>query len=75
MGMDRSSWPTMVRLGLWGLNRETAWMCFWLAIVMGVGCVGYGFFDNRTLVGGLFVLAAPWYYLSIQWVDRHGAWQ
>ena len=67
--------PLWVRVGLWGLpNRASAWAFVWLSIVIAAGCVAYGFVDWRFFSGGVMVLAALWYYLSIRWVDRHGRW-
>lgn len=75
MGTDRSMWPVMVRLGLWGLsNRASAWAFFWLSIALAVASVAYGFKDPRFFAGSLLVFAALWYYLSIRWVDQHGSW-
>jgi hypothetical protein len=75
MGVDRSTWPVMVQLGLWGLpTRGAAWGCFWFSLAVAAGCVAYGFVDWRFHVGGLMAFAALWYYLSIRWVDRHGSW-
>jgi len=65
----------MVRLGLWGLNREGGWFFFWLTVAIAVGCVAYGFVDQRFFIGGLLLLAAWWYYYAIRWVDRHGGWK
>src|SRR5262245_44414460 len=32
MSVDRSTWPVMVRLGLWGISsRGAAWAFFWLS--------------------------------------------
>lgn len=73
--VDRSKWPMMVRLGLWGLStRGAAWACFWLALAIAAGCVAYGFVEPRAFGGGLMVLAALWYYLAIRWVDQHSRW-
>lgn len=76
MSVDRSAWPVMVRLGLWGLpSRRAARGFFWLAVAIAVGCIAYGFLDRRSFfIGGFAVFAALWYYLSIRWVDRHSAW-
>lgn len=75
MGLDRGEWPIMVRLGLWGLPRRwAAWIFFWVSIGISVGCVAYGFVERRFLIGGVMVLAALWYYLSIRWVDKHASW-
>ena len=75
MSVDRSTWPLMVRLGLWGLpNRLSAWLFFWLSIALAVGCVAYGFVNPLFFAGSLVILAAWWYYLAIQWVDQNGNW-
>jgi hypothetical protein len=75
MGVDRSTWPVMVRLGLWGLpTRGAAWAFFWLSIAIAVGFVAYGLVDRRFFAGGIMVFAALWYYLCIRWVDHHSTW-
>jgi hypothetical protein len=54
-GVDRSTWPVMVRIGLWGLKtRGSAWAFVVLSIVLAVGSVIYGF------VNPLFLPAASW---------------
>jgi hypothetical protein len=75
MGVDRSDWPIMVRLGLWGVSsRRAAWAFCWLSLVIAAGCAAYGFINPFGYIGGLMVFAALWYYLSIRWVDRHSRW-
>ncbi len=75
MGVDRSKWPVMVRIGLWGLpNRGAAWLFFGLSIALTVAGLLYGFVDQRFFIGAIFILAALWYYLSIRWVDKHSNW-
>ena len=75
MSVDRSKWPMMVRLGLWGLpNRFAAWAFFWLSLAIAAGCVAYGFVNPLAFIGGQMVFAALWYYLSIRWVDLHSSW-
>lgn len=75
MDVDRSTWPLMVRLGLWGLSsRGAAWAFFWLSLAIALGCVAFGFVHWRFFIGGGMVFAALWYYLSIRWVDRYGTW-
>ena len=72
---NRSNWPFMVRLGLWGLpNRASAWAFFWLSIAIATGCVAYGIVDSRISIGGVMALAALWYFLSIRWVDQNDQW-
>jgi len=61
--VDRSKWPMMVQLGLWGLrSRAAARGVFWLCLAMAAGCPP-------------MVLAALWIHLSIRWVDHHGGWE
>ena len=70
MAVDRDTWPFLVRLALWQIpTRNIAWVFFWLSLAIAAGCVAYGF-----KLGGLMVLAAVWYYLSILWVDKYSAW-
>lgn len=75
MAVDRSLWPMMVQVALWGLpNRLAAWAFFWLSLGIAVGCVAYGSTNPRAFIGGLMVFASLWYFLSIRWVDQHGSW-
>jgi len=75
MSVDRSNWPMMVRVGLWGLqNWMAAWGFFWVSLAIAAGCVAYGFVNPRAFIGGLALFAALWYYLCIRWVDQHGSW-
>jgi hypothetical protein len=67
--------PWWVRVGLWGISsRRSAWTCVWLSIALGVVCVAYGFWNRLFSIGGVWFLAALWYVLAIQWVDRHESW-
>lgn len=75
MSVDRSRWPVLVRLGLWGLESRKAAQAFWvLSMALSAACVLYGFVDRRFFLGALFGLASLWYYLCIRWVDQHGSW-
>jgi hypothetical protein len=68
-------WPWWVALGLWGLpGRGWAWGCFWLSLLLSAACVAAGFVFWPAFLGGIWVLAAWWYYAAIRWVDRHGDW-
>jgi len=51
-------------------------------VALAVGCIAYGFVDQRFFMGVLMAVgavtmaaAALWYYLAIRWVDRHGRWR
>jgi hypothetical protein len=73
--MDRSSWPLLVRFGLWGLpTRISAWACFWISVVLAGASVAVGFVLPIAFAGGGLVFAALWYYLAIRWVDQHSRW-
>lgn len=75
VNLDRSTWPIMVRLGLWGIpNRGIAWAFVWVSIACAVGGVAVGFFHPLGFLGLFMLFAALWYYLSIRWVDQHGSW-
>ncbi|MCE9567121.1 MAG: hypothetical protein K8U57_34395 [Planctomycetes bacterium] len=45
-----------------------------LSVVAAIGCVVYGFWDERYFFGIGFLLAALMYWESIRWVDRNGSW-
>jgi hypothetical protein len=75
MAVDRREWPLWVSIALWGLStRASAWLFFWLSILIAAGSLAYSLIDARFTLGGLLVLAALWYYLAIRWVDRHSSW-
>ena len=75
MKVDRSKWPSLVRLGLWGIpTRKFAWVFVFLSVVLAVSFVAFGFLEPRLKIGGLFVFAALAYYLSIRWVDQNSSW-
>jgi len=75
MAVDRRDWPVLVRAGLWSIpNRASAWAFVWIALALAAAGIAYGFVNPIGFVGGLFVFASLWYYLSIRWVDRHGGW-
>ncbi|MCS7045984.1 MAG: hypothetical protein NZO58_06480 [Gemmataceae bacterium] len=75
MKADRSTWPLLVWIGLWGLpTRRWAWLFVWLSLGLSAGSVALGFFHPLAFVGALFVIAALWYYLAIRWVDKHSSW-
>jgi hypothetical protein len=67
--------PLWVKMGVWGLpNRASVWAFFWLSLILAGVCLVYSFWNIRALGGGLFLLAALWYYLTIRWIDRHDHW-
>lgn len=75
MAVDRTNWPVMVKLGLWGLpTRGSAWAFVWLSLVVAAVGLAVGFVFPLAFVGTLTVFAALWYYLSIRWVDANGRW-
>jgi hypothetical protein len=75
MAVDRSKWPMMVQIGLWGLsNRASAWVFVWLSLAIAAGCVAYGFINHLWFIGSMMVIAALWYFLSIRWVDHNSSW-
>jgi hypothetical protein len=75
MSVDRSKWPLMVRVALWGVpSRRAAWAFFCVCLAIGLASVAYGFVNRRFFGGGAFLFAALWYYLSIRWVDQRGTW-
>lgn len=76
MKTDRSQWPALVRLGLWGISGRTGAWCFvWGMVFVGLGGLGYGLAEPRFLgVGVVGLVGALWYFLALRWVDRHGRW-
>lgn len=75
MAADRSKWPTMVRIGLWGVPNRTAAWCFAAAsLILALVCVILGFKYPRFFAGIVFIFSALWYFYSIRWVDKHNQW-
>lgn len=75
MPADRSKWPPMVRIGLWGVpNRTAAWAFAAGSLILALVCVAISFKDPRYIGGAALLFAALWYYLSIRWVDKHSHW-
>lgn len=73
--VDRSTWPIMVRIGLWGIaSRKLAWFFVWLSVACAAACVAYGFIQFKFFMGAAILFAALWYYLSIKWVDQTSSW-
>ncbi len=76
MSVDRSKWPVLVQLGLWGLpGRGWAWAFFWLCMAMAIASIPLGFLLHPVCFFGiLMAFASVWYYLSIRWVDENSQW-
>jgi len=76
MASDRSGWPILVQVGLWGLpTRGSAWGFFWFSMALVIASIPCGFLIHPIcFLGVLMVLAALWYYLSIRWVDQNSRW-
>ena len=75
--ISRNSYPTWVKLSLWGLTSRTSVVAFaWASLAVALGLVTYAAVasEPRLYVGALFVLAAVAYWRAIVWVDRHGSW-
>jgi hypothetical protein len=72
---SRAGRPWWVRFGLWGLKTRASAQAFvWGCVALGAGCLAYSVVDPRFAFGGVMLLAAAWYWLSIRWVDRNGGW-
>jgi hypothetical protein len=67
--------PWWVEISLVGASSRSG-QCtfFWLSVVLGTACVIYGFRDRRFFRGAVVFLAAFWYWMTIRWMDQHGAW-
>lgn len=75
MSVDRRKWPSMVRIGLWGVrNRAMAWAFAGGSVLLAIVCFALSSKDPRFFGGVAFLFAALWYYLAIRWVDRHDQW-
>ena len=75
MKKSRDEWPVMVHIALLGItSRSLAWAFFWMTVALGSMFIICAFFDLRFLIGCGFYLAAIWYYLAIEWVDKNGEW-
>lgn len=73
---NREAWPTLVRVGLVGLETRRVAVGFArVTTAVAVACLACGFEDEWFfLFGGLLGLAAGWCFLSICWVDYNGHW-
>lgn len=68
--------PLWVQIGLWGLpTRRAVWACFWFSIVVATASAVYGFWERRSFIGLIFLLAAFGYWSLIRWMDRHDSWR
>lgn len=75
VNLERSTWPIMVRIGLWGVpTRRGAWIFFWLSIAGALGGGVVGFLHPIGFLALILLFSALWYYLCIRWVDQHGGW-
>lgn len=75
MTVDRSKWPPMVRIGLWGVpNRSAAWVFVVGSLTLAIASLVLGFKEPRLFGGIAFVFAALWYYWAIRWVDHNDRW-
>ncbi len=73
--VPRRDYPWWVKLSMWGVpGRAGLWAFVALSLLCAAACVAYGFWDERFFAGGLFILSALPYWLTIRWVDRHGSW-
>ncbi|MBK7993200.1 MAG: hypothetical protein IPK14_07160 [Blastocatellia bacterium] len=70
--------PLWVKLAVSGLSsRITAWICFWLSILLMASVAIYTIWLGWTqgsLLSILFIVAPIWYYLAIKWMDRNDQW-
>lgn len=59
MRISRSDYPWWVKLGMWGVpGRAGLWAFVALSVTAAIGCVGYGFWDQRCFFGVWFLLSA-----------------
>jgi hypothetical protein len=70
--------PIWVKLAISGLSsRITAWICFWLSILLMASVAIYtiwlGWLQG-SLLSILFIVAPVWYYLAIKWMDKNNQW-
>ena len=68
--------PWWVVVGLWGVpSRAAARMYLWGTVGVAAACAVLGFLFPPAWLGVLMLLASAWYWASIRWKDRHGAWR
>jgi hypothetical protein len=73
--VPRANYPWWVKTSLWGVpGRAGLWACVVVSILTAFTSIVLGFIDGRFFAGGVLVLAAVPYCLSIRWIDRHGSW-
>lgn len=73
---NTSGFPWWVSFGLWGIAKRKNAMAFtWFCVALGVLSAAYGFVDPSYFAGIGFFLAAWWYWVAIQWVDKNAKWE
>lgn len=71
----RDDMPELVYLGLWGIETRRAALAFmWGCIAVGVGSAIVMLRLPQAHVGVFLLLAAPWYWYAIRWVDKNSTW-
>lgn len=71
------TYPTWVKLSLWGLGSRASALGFvWLSVIAAIGLVAYAVRsgDARFYAGAGFLASACLYWRAVVWVDRHGDW-
>lgn len=71
----KKEYPWWVKLSMMGVpGRAGLWACVAVSLLLAAGGLYFWQSDARARPFTLFAIAALPYWLSIRWVDRHGAW-
>jgi len=74
--MERTdTMPLWVFLALMNIDtRKGARILFWCSFAFTLFCIPLSWYLNDWWWLGMMVPITLWYWLSIQWVDNHSAW-
>ena len=71
----KENMPLWVFLGLMNIEtRKGALILFRCSLAFALFCIPLSYYLNDWWWLGMMVPITLWYWLSIQWVDNHSAW-
>jgi len=67
--------PLWVFLALMNIEtRKGAMILFWCSFAFMLFCIPLSYYLDDWWWLGMMVPITAWYWLSVQWVDKHSAW-
>ena len=67
--------PLWVFLALMNIEtRKGAMILFWCSFAFMLFCIPLSYYLDDWWWLGMMVPITAWYWLSVQWVDKHTAW-